>query len=130
MMSNDARALTSLFANISLGAPDNAIGYVLWRLAHRFQREADRVLAPIEVTHLQFTILAQTAWLGRLGKAVPQAEIARFGDMHPMQVSLMLKVLERKGLITRERDTSHVRAKKVVVTASGISALRRALPVM
>ena len=129
-MRNNAQSLTDLFASVSLGAPENAIGFVLWRLSHRFQREADRALAPNDLTHLQFTILTMTAWLARAGELVPQAEIARFCDMHPMQVSLMLKALEGKGLIVRERDPAHVRAKRVAVTTGGEAALRRALPLM
>ena len=129
-MKNDAAALTELFATLSLGAPENAIGFVLWRLAHRFQREADRVLASTDLTHLQFTTLTMAGWLGQSGKLVPQAEIARFCGMHPMQVSLMLKALEAKGLIARERDTAHVRAKRVAITPAGAATLRRALPEM
>ena len=129
-MENDARTLTDLFATLSLGAPENAVGFVLWRLSHRFQREADRALLRIDLTHLQFTTLTMTAWLGRSGEKVPQAEIARFCDIHPMQVSLMLKALESKGLIIRERDPAHVRAKRVAVTPAGVAALRHALPLM
>ena len=129
-MKNDGAALAELFATLSLGAPENAIGFVLWRLAHRFQREADRVLASDDLTYLQFTTLTMAGWLGQSGKLVPQAEIARFCGMHPMQVSLMLKALEAKGLISRERDPAHVRAKRVAITATGSATLRRALPQM
>ena len=129
-MRSDAAVLADLFAANSLGAPENAIGFVLWRLAHRFQREADRVLAPLDLTHLQFTTLTMAGWLSRSGKPVPQAEIARFCGIHPMQVSLMLKALEAKGLIARERDPAHVRAKRVAITPAGAAALRRALPRM
>jgi len=35
--------------------------------------------------------------LGRLGEAVTQAELARFGDIHPLQVSLVLKALKGRA---------------------------------
>lgn len=84
--------------------------------------------APLELTHLQFETLIQAAWLGRSSEQVTQSEIARFGDIHPMQISQMLKTLESKGLIARVSSKSDRRAKHVKITAAGLSALRRALP--
>lgn len=127
-MQTYARRVTELFANESLGAPENAVGFVLWRVVHRYQREVDRVLLPFELTHLQFTILTLAAWLGREGLAVSQAELARLGDIHPMQVSHMLKTLETKAMIVRTRSASDPRAKCIEATTTGLAALRKALP--
>jgi hypothetical protein len=33
--------VADLFATSSLGAPENAVGFVLWRVMHRYQRAAD-----------------------------------------------------------------------------------------
>ena len=129
-MSNHTRAITHLFETVSLGAPENAVGFVLWRVVHRYQREADRALVALDLTNLQFMTLALAAWLGRTGEAVTQADIARAGDIQPMQVSHMLKTLEGKGVITRVRSISDVRAKQIEVTKTGLTVLRRALPVM
>ena len=128
-MTKHAREIRDLFATASLGAPENAIGFVLWRLVHRYQREIDRALTAVDLTHLQFTILTLAAWLGRFGEAVSQADLARFGDVQPMQVSHMLKTLEEKGMVDRPRSQSDVRAKRIVVTSSGLATLRRALPI-
>ena len=127
-MSTDPTAISSLFETASLGAPENAVGFVLWRLVHRYVREIDRVMAPLGLTHLQFTTLALAAWLGRSGEAIPQSELSRAGDIHPMQISLMLKALEAKRLIARPRSQGDTRAKTVEVTQAGLAALRRALP--
>lgn len=128
-MKTDAHDLDRLFADASLGAPENAVGFVLWRVVHRYLREVDRALAPLDLTHLQFTTLTLAAWLGRSGEAVTQAELARFGDIHPMQVSLMLKALERKALVVRLPSRSDIRAKRIEITPAGVEALHRALPV-
>ena len=131
-MGNDAHAISELFRTVSLGAPENAIGFVLWRVVNRYMREVDRSLAAagLDLTHLQFETLIQSAWLGRSGEAATQAELARFGGIQPMQVSHMLKTLEAKGLVARPRDPSDIRTKRVEVTASGLDALRRAKPVV
>lgn len=127
-MSNNARAIKELFETASLGAPENAVGLVMWRVVHRYLREVDRALATLDLTHLQFMTLTMAAWLGRSGDAVTQTELARFGNIHPMQVSHMLKTLESKRLVARARSRSDVRAKRVAVTAAGVKVLYRALP--
>ena len=129
-MKNDPAALRELFETVSLGAPENAVGFVLWRVVHRYQREVDRSLAALGLTHLQFMTLTMSAWLGRSGEAVTQSELAHFGDIQAMQVSHMLKTLESKGLVIRSRSASDVRAKHIQITAAGLKLLRRALPVV
>jgi len=103
---------------------------VLWRLVHRYMREVDRALVPLDLTHLQFMTLALTAWLGQSGDPVTQSDVAKQGDMHPMQVSLMLKALEKKGIISRTRSNADIRAKSLELTCDGITMLKSALPIV
>jgi DNA-binding MarR family transcriptional regulator len=127
-MAKKAQAIQKLFDEVSLGAPENAVGFLLWRVSHRYVREMDRALEPLGLTHLQFETLIQAAWLSRSGDLVTQSDLARFGEIHPMQTSQMLKTLEAKGLIARVSSESDRRAKHVQVTAPGLGALRRSLP--
>ncbi len=128
-MRNDPSAIKDLFETASLGAPEKAVGFVLWRVVHRYMREVDRAFVNLDLTHLQFMTLAIVAWLGRSGEPVTQSEIARLGDIHPMQVSHMLKALESKRMIARTRSSSDVRAKRVKITSVGLTVLRRAMPI-
>ena len=100
----------------------------MWRVVARFQREVDRALVLENLTHLQFTTLALVAWFGREDTQVTQIDLARSAGIHPMQVSQTLKVLETKKMISRRTSKSDTRAKRVEITASGLDALRRALP--
>jgi MarR family transcriptional regulator, organic hydroperoxide resistance regulator len=129
-MKKKASALNEIFDTVSLGAPEKAVGFVLWRVLHRYIREIDRALEPLDLTHLQFTTLAMTGWLGRTGEPVTQSAVARAAEIHPMQVSLMLKSLDAKGLIQRTRSVADPRAKHIVLTAAGMRSLRAALPVV
>ena len=129
-MSSDPDQIAELFESVSLRAPENAVGFVLWRVLHRYQREVDHALGELDLTHLQFTTLTLAAWLTRTGEPATQAELARFGDIHPMQVSLMLKALEQKGLAIRTKSRVNSLAKCVEVTPAGLSVLRRALPLV
>lgn len=103
---------------------------MLWRVNNRYQREADRTLVPLGLTQLQFMTLVMAAWLGRAGQSIRQADIAHQGAVHPMQVSLMLKTLEEKGLITQQGSPSDVRANLVFVTEAGWNSLERSLPLL
>lgn len=125
----DARTLRDLFENETLGAPENAVGFVLWRVVHRYVREIDRTLEPAGLTHLQFTVLAMAAWMRRNGEPVTQVALSRFGDIHPMQVSQVLKTLQAKDLVARPRSPQDTRARLVEVTATGVAALKQAMPV-
>ena len=129
-MQKNAAAIRKVFQTVSLGAPENAVGFVMWRLVHRYMREVDRALIPLDLTHLQFMTLALAAWLGKAGQPVTQSEVAKQGDMHPMQVSLMLKALEKKQIIARTRSDQDVRANHLELTSEGVSVLRKALPVV
>src|SRR4051812_16084630 len=110
-MARKAQAIQKLFDEASLGAPENAVGFLLWRVSHRYVRKMDRALEPLGLTHLQFETLIQAAWLGRAGEQVTQSDLARYGEIHPMQTSQMLKTLEEKGLIARRSSTADRRAK-------------------
>lgn len=123
-------ALKEVFETVSFGAPEKAVGFVLWRIVHRYMREVDRALVPLDLTHLQFMTLAMVAWLGKTGDPVTQSAVAANGAMHPMQVSLMLKALEKKGLILRSRNQADVRAKHLELTNEGTAILRHALPIV
>jgi len=117
-----------MFTNAGVQRPEDTIGYLMWRVAHRHQREIDRALADIDLTHLQFVALVQTAWMLRTQAQVTQPELATFSNIHPMQLSNVLKALAEKLLLTRPRSRADSRIKLVVPTPAGIDLLGVALP--
>ena len=119
--------IAETFTGSSLGSPRNAIGFVMWRVVHRYERELERALRPLDLTHLQFTILALVGWL-KEGRSASQAELARFGDIHVMQVSNVLKALDGKGLVSRSMMPRSARTKSPALTHAGLSALTAAFP--
>jgi DNA-binding MarR family transcriptional regulator len=121
-------AIRQMFQEVSLGAPENAVGFVMWRIVAGYQREVDRTLASNNLTNLQFITLALVAWFGREDQPVTQIELARAAGIHPMQVSQTLKALETKKMVSRRRSKSDTRAKRVEATSAGLEILREALP--
>ena len=90
----------------------------------------EQALRALDLTHLQFVTLALIAWMARAGDAATQSELAKFGDIHPMQVSKVLKALEQKSMVQRTPAPCNALAKRVAITASGLAALRNALPLV
>ncbi len=127
-MAVQQEAIRRMFEEVSLGAPENAIGFVLWRITSRYQREMDRALAVVDLSNLQFVTLALVGWLERSGNTATQIELSRFGGIHPMQLSQMLKSLESKRFVERKRDAVDSRAKQVMLTRKGFTVLEKALP--
>jgi DNA-binding MarR family transcriptional regulator len=129
-MDDFARTVSKMFETVSLGSPENAVGFVTWRVMHRYQRAADRALRPLDLTHLQFIALVLLAWMRREGSTATQSQLARFGNIHPMQVSKILKALEQKKMVARASTPDHALVKNVCLTTDGLNKLRRALPIM
>ncbi len=127
-MRKQDNVIQQIFHEVSLGAPENAIGFVLWRIVAHYQREVDRALVLDHLTNLQFITLALVAWFGREDEQVTQIDLARSAGIHPMQVSQTLKALETKKMISRCESKYDMRAKRVEVTRTGLAALREALP--
>jgi DNA-binding MarR family transcriptional regulator len=125
---NNPEAIQRMFEDVSLGAPEHAVGFVLWRIVARYQREVDRALLPNNLTNLQFITLALVAWFAREGTPVTQIELARAAGIHPMQVSQTLKALETKKMVSRRTSRTDTRAKRVEVTSSGLKTLRVTFP--
>ena len=129
-MNPNAGAIKELFATLSLGAPQNAVGFVMWRVMHRYQREVEQALRPMDLTHLQFVTLTLVGWMAQDGEAATQSELARFGDIHPMQVSNVVRALDEKRMVQRTPSPGNALAKRVAVTPTGMTALREALPLV
>jgi len=129
-MTNRHTEIRKTFESVSLGAPDRAIGFVLWKVFHQYQREIDRALLPLDLTHLQFTTLTLTAWLAQDGKSVTLTALVHHSQIHKVQLSQMLKALEQKGMVSRSTNETDVRSKDITVTRAGLQSMRRALPVV
>ena len=111
-----------------LKVPDDSLGFLLWRVTHAWQRFVDNRLQVCGLTHLQFALMAALGWLTRNDDLTTQSDLIDFVEMHPMQVSQVLSILERKGQISRDRHPANGRTKRIGLTASGETALRQALP--
>lgn len=109
------------------GGASESPGLLLWRTTLRWQRVMTAALAPLELTHVQFVLLASTMWLARNGEAPNQVQLAAQAGSEPKMTSDVVGRLEAKGLLTRENDPRDSRAKIIRVTKAGAAVAQHAI---
>jgi DNA-binding MarR family transcriptional regulator len=110
--------------------PNDRPGFLLWHATLRWQRGVARALAPLDLTHVQFVLLACTWWLNEQGERPSQIALAAQAGTDIKMTSQVLRSLERKGLIEREVDSADTRARRVRVTRQGARLAPRAIAVV
>ncbi len=111
-------------------APRESAGYLLWQVTHLWQRQVESVLSELDITHLQFVLLAGIGWLTRDGTLPTQVQLAEFCKIHVMQISQVVRKLEDKKLIKRTTHPSDPRAKVLRLTPTGEAVLSQAVPLI
>jgi DNA-binding MarR family transcriptional regulator len=88
-------------------------------------------LRPLGLTHVQFVLLASVWWLTQVAGETPtQRRLAEHAATDPMMTSQVLRILEGRGLVTREVDPEDSRALRLAVTESGIRLAQEAIRVV
>jgi DNA-binding MarR family transcriptional regulator len=117
-------------ADGAIGSPEQSPGFLLWHVTLRWQRDITAALSPLDLTHVQFVLLAVTWWLNEHGEDPNQLSLARQAGTDVKMTSQVLTRLEARGLIRREVDPVDSRAKRLRVTAPGADLARRAITVV
>jgi DNA-binding MarR family transcriptional regulator len=110
--------------------PNDSPGFLLWHATLRWQRGIAQALAPLDLTHVQFVLLACTWWLNEQGERPSQIALAGQAGTDIKMTSQVLRSLEGKGLIEREIDTADTRARRLRVTRRGARLAPRAIAIV
>ena len=103
-------------------------GFLLWHATMRWQRAMRAALAPHDLTHVQFVLLASAWWLGEQDEQPSQRRLAEHAGTDAMMTSQVVRALERAGLVQRLRDPADGRSVPVTITPPGASACRAPWP--
>jgi DNA-binding MarR family transcriptional regulator len=95
-----------------------------------WQQRIRATLAPLRITHVQFVLLANVAWLERSDQPVSQVALSRHARADTMMTSQVVRALEVRGLVTRAVHPADTRAKVVVLTVEGREVVERAMPLV
>jgi DNA-binding MarR family transcriptional regulator len=106
--------------------PEESPGFLLWQATRRWQRELGAALKPLDLTHVQFVLLASIWWLDK----PTQRELADQATTDPMMTSQVVRVLERRGLVERRADPADGRVRRLHATRRGRDLARRAIEVV
>jgi DNA-binding MarR family transcriptional regulator len=90
----------------------------------RWRAAMDRVLAPLGLTHAQYSVLAPLYGMSAGGARPSQRELADFTGLDPVYISKLVRALEREGFVTRAASASDPRAVELALTARGTDAVR------
>jgi DNA-binding MarR family transcriptional regulator len=116
--------------NSQFESPDDSPGFSLWQVSNLWQKRINAGLNPLDLTHVQFVLLATLAWHSQGGGLMTQVELAALARTDVMMTSNVLRTLEKKGLIRRAPHPQDSRAKTIAMTELGQDRIGRAIVVV
>ncbi|MFJ2827998.1 MarR family winged helix-turn-helix transcriptional regulator [Streptomyces sp. NPDC087263] len=111
--------------------PENATpGFLVWRLSMKWRVAVDRAVAPLGLTHAQYSLVASLYGMHRGGRRPSQRALADHTGLEALYVSKLARALETAGIVDRTRDPADPRAMQLSLTEEGHEVTRRAIGVV
>ena len=95
-----------------------------WRVA------VDRAVAPLGLTHAQYSLLASLHGMVGAGERPSQRRLADHTGLEPIYVSKLVRALERSGLVERAGNPADTRAVQLTLTPRGTDVIVAAIDVV
>ncbi|MEV5534620.1 MarR family winged helix-turn-helix transcriptional regulator [Streptomyces prunicolor] len=105
-------------------------GFLVWRLSMKWRVAVDRAVAPLGLTHAQYSLVASLHGMQRSGLRPSQRHLADRTGLEALYVSKLARALETAGLVERTRDPRDPRAVQLALTDEGRDVTRRAIKVV
>jgi DNA-binding MarR family transcriptional regulator len=105
-------------------------GSLVWHLAMRWRSAVDRSVAPLGLTHAQYSVLASLRAMTRDGAQPSQRQLAEYTGLGPIYVSKLVRALETAGYVSRAADPRDARAVKLALTEDGVDVADRSMAVV
>jgi len=102
-------------------------GSLVWRLAMHWRAAVDRAVAPFDLTHAQYVLLATLYGLSLAHDRPSQRELAEATGLEPAYVSRLARSLEAHNLIERTEAPADTRAVEVKLTPRGEAVVVQAI---
>ncbi|MEU1458498.1 MarR family winged helix-turn-helix transcriptional regulator [Streptomyces avermitilis] len=118
-------------STVSDTAPEGATpGFLVWRLSMKWRVAVDRAVAPLGLTHAQYSLVATLVGMHRTGMRPSQRQLADHTGLEALYVSKLARALESGGLVDRTRDPADPRAIRLSLTPQGHEVARQAIKVV
>ncbi|WP_251095962.1 MarR family transcriptional regulator [Streptomyces sp. Caat 7-52] len=105
-------------------------GFLVWRLSMKWRVAVDRAVAPLGLTHAQYSLVASLHGMQRSGLRPSQRRLADHTGLEALYVSKLARGLEAAGLLERTRDPADPRAVQLALTEEGRETTRRAIDIV
>lgn len=105
-------------------------GFLVWRLSMKWRVAVDRAVAPLGLTHAQYSLVASLYGMHRAGERPSQRRLADHTGLEPLYVSKLARSLETAGLLERTRDPRDPRAVQLALTEQGCERTQQAITVV
>jgi DNA-binding MarR family transcriptional regulator len=105
-------------------------GSLMWRVTMKWRAAVDRAVAPLGLTHAQYSVLASLFGLSRVGAQPSQRELADFSGLEPIYISKLVRALEQAGLVVRAEHPADPRAVQLRLTDAGTDIALRAIDIV
>lgn len=105
---------------------EDSPGFMLWKASNLLQRIHAQGLSGLNITPTQFSVMTCLVYLNQDGTVTPSRIVAHAG-IDKMMVSDLIKTLEKKKLLKREKNLSDGRSFFIVPTALGIKTTNSAV---
>ena len=105
-------------------------GFLVWRLSLKWRAAVDKAVAPLGLTHAQYSVLASLYGVVRSGRRPSQRELADHTGMEPIYVSKLVRALEAAGLVSRAGNPADTRAVQLDLTPPGVETADKAVAIV
>ncbi|MDI1462967.1 MarR family transcriptional regulator [Catellatospora sp. KI3] len=105
-------------------------GFLVWRLSMKLRVAVDRAVAPLGLTHAQYSVLASLYGMHHAGESPSQRRLADHTGLEPLYISKLARGLESAGLVDRAPDPADSRAVRLNLTDQGRDVTARAVVVV
>jgi DNA-binding MarR family transcriptional regulator len=108
--------------------PLTSPGHLLWRVTQAWQRSIRAALAPHDLTHEQFVLLAGTWWLAEHEGPPTRSRLADHSGTELAMTGEVLRTLQDADLVEQLADAADPRVPRVRPTDSGRALLGKVMP--
>jgi MarR family transcriptional regulator, organic hydroperoxide resistance regulator len=105
-------------------------GYLVWRLSTKWRTAVDAAVAPLGLTHAQYSVLATLRGVSRSGLTPSQRQLADHTGLDPIYISKLARALQHDGMIERLPDPDDSRAFRLTITERGVEVIDRAIGIV
>src|SRR5262245_7273608 len=115
---------------MSMSSESPTPGFLVWRLSMKWRAAVDRAVAPLGLTHAQYSVLASLYGMNHRGIFPSQRELAEHTGLAAIYVSKVARTLERAGLLERPESPADTRAVRLALTPAGRDTATAAIGVV